>query len=99
MPVFRLKVPANALFFLNYMIEVSTFDPLPVDAIWLIWKLPARDPWSDSFDSAGYSFVYPVENFGTGTFLIHIMMVIVLIFWILPQLECAAFISKHPKFI
>ena len=92
-------MPANAVFFTSYMIEVATWDPLPIDAIWFIWSLPAKDPWSDSFDSIGYSFVYPVENFGIGTLMIHFVMLCALIVWILPQLECASPIFKHPKFI
>ena len=72
--MFHLIVPGNAIFFLKYMIEVATFDPLPVDAIWLIWNLPVKDPWSESFDSCGYSFIYPVENFGLGTFFIHFVL-------------------------
>ena len=56
LPLFRLKVPANASFMLDHLIEVATFDPVPVEAIWAIFPLPAQDPYSASFDSAGYSY-------------------------------------------
>ena len=98
LPVFRLKVPANALFFLTYMIEVATFDPVPVEAIWAIWNLPAKEPWSPSFDSAGYSYVFVVENFGMGAFFLHIFCAITIVFAVLPLLPCAGSIVKHRKF-
>ena len=31
--------------------------------------------------------------------MIHFMMLSALVFWILPKLECASSIFKHPKFI
>ena len=79
MPVLRLKVPSNATYFLNYLIEVATFDPLPIEAIWAVFQFPTKTPFDEAFDAAGYNYIYAIENFGTGTVVIHafsIMMVI-----------------------
>lgn len=71
LPVFRLKVPSNATYFLNFLIEVSTFDPLPIEAIWAVFPFPQKAPYDDAFDAAGYNYIYAIENFGTGTVMIH----------------------------
>ena len=76
MPLTRVKTPANADYVLDYLIEVATFDPLPVEAIWAILAFPERDPYNEAFDSAGYNYIYSVENLGTAFIMIHIYVFI-----------------------
>ena len=83
------------------MIDVSTFDPLPVEAIWAVFTLPAQEPYSESFDASGYSYLYSVENFGTGTLSIHLCIVSGLIILILTRIntKITSRVVQHPKFI
>ena len=83
------------------MIDVSTFDPLPVEAIWAVFTLPAQEPYSESFDASGYSYLYAVENFGTGTLTIHLCIISAVVVLILTRINTSVsnHIIKHPKFI
>ena len=99
--MFGLNEPANATFFLGWMIEVGTFDPLPIEAIWAIWEFPANEPYTDSFNDAGYSFLFSIENFGTGTVIIHFALITALIYFLVSKLRTswAREVTQHPKFI
>ena len=100
LPIYRLKVPANAEYFFEFMIQVATFDPLPIDAIWAVFTLPARDPYSDSFASSGYSYLFAVENFGSATVAIHLCAIAGVICLILPRISTSLTTSivQHSKF-
>ena len=89
MPLFQLNVPANASFFLDFLIEVATFDPLPVEAIWAVLEFPEKGAYNDSFDSAGYNYSYSIENLGTAFVLIHIYLILALISALLLKLKCS----------
>ena len=83
------------------MIEVGTFDPLPIEAIWAIFDFPANEPYSESFDDAGYSYLFSIENFGTGTVIIHFAVITALIYFLVSRLRTswAREITEHPKFV
>ena len=72
MQLFNLKFPANASFFLEFIINVATFDVLPIEAIWFFFDLPERGAYSLSFQSSGYEFTYLVENMGTCFFIVQV---------------------------
>ena len=40
MGLFNLKFPSNANFLLDFMVNVATFDFLPVEAIWFFFDFP-----------------------------------------------------------
>ena len=94
MPLFQLNVPANANLFLEFLIEVATFDPLPVEAIWAILEFPSREPYNDSFDSAGYNYSYAIENLGTAFVIIHVILLLVLICVVIRLLKCTKAIAS-----
>ena len=83
------------------MIEVATFDPLPVEAIWFVFDFPARDPFSDAFDSAGYNYQFAFENFGTATVMLHLYLIGMILCLIVlgSGLDCAQSIRQHTRFI
>ena len=87
LPLYQLKVPANSGYFFKFMIEIATFDPLPIDAIWAVFTFPARDSFSESFASAGYSHLYSIENFGTAALVIHAGVFAAAICLILPRIN------------
>ena len=60
------------------MIDIATFDPLPIEGIWLIFSFPSREAFSDAFDSSGYNYQYAFENFGTATIVIHVSLFLAL---------------------
>ena len=66
----NLKFPANAGFFLNFIVNIATFDPLPVEAIWMLFDFPELGSFSSSFANSGYEYVFLVENMGTCFFLV-----------------------------
>ena len=88
MPLLKLKVPANTNYFLLYLIEVATFDPLPVDYIWAVFDLPAKDAYSTSFENSGYEFIHSMENLGTMFVLIQIYIIISFLCFLLLCCDC-----------
>ena len=64
-PLFNLNFPANAGMFIEFIINIATFDLVPPDFILKIFTFPESEPYSDGFDTVGYSSQYPVENLGT----------------------------------
>ena len=79
LPLYRLKVPSNATLYMNYLIEVATFDPTPIEFIWTVFSFPQREPYEEAFDAAGYNYIYTIENFGTGAVLIHALIFVMLL--------------------
>ena len=75
MPLLKLKIPANTNYCLSYLVEVATFDPLPVEWIWAVFDLPAKESYNAAFDSAGYGFIHSMENLGTAFVLIQIFII------------------------
>ena len=37
MQLFNLKFPANAGFFLNFLVNIATFDVMPIEVIWFFF--------------------------------------------------------------
>ena len=72
MQLFNLKFPANAGFLLNFLVNVATFDIMPIEGIWFFFDLPERGAFSLSFASSGYEYTYLVENMGTCFFLVQV---------------------------
>ena len=74
MQLFNLKFPANAGFLLNFLVNVATFDVMPIEGIWFFFDLPERGAFSLSFASSGYEYTYLVENMGTCFFMVQIYL-------------------------
>ena len=74
MQLFNLKFPANAGFLLNFLVNVATFDVMPIEGIWFFFDLPERGAFSLSFASSGYEYTYLVENMGTCFFVVQIYL-------------------------
>ena len=87
LPVLRLLTPSNATYFLNYLIEVATFDPIPIEVIWSVFTFPEKHPFDAAFEASGYSYIYALENFGTGTVLIHVFVFAMLISGLLWKID------------
>ena len=69
-----MKFPANAGFLLNFLVNIATFDVMPIEVIWFFFDLPERGEFSPSFGSSGYDFIYLVENMGTCFFIVQIYL-------------------------
>ena len=70
MQLFNIKFPANAGFLLNFLVNVATFDIMPIEGIWFFFDLPEKGAFNLSFQSSGYEYTYLVENMGTCFFLV-----------------------------
>lgn len=71
LPLFDLAFPANASLTIEFIITVATFDLVPPEFILSIFTFPEDSSYfSESFDSTGYSSLYPIENLGTAWLLI-----------------------------
>jgi len=90
-------VPANAVFINTHLITVATFDPIPVEWIWMVLSLPSQESFGPSFEACGYDFAYTFENFGSGTVIIHASLVFALIILVLPYFPSQKIVA-HPKF-
>ena len=80
MPLFNAKMPANAGFFVSFLITVATFDLLPEKVLPLIFDLPVKEPYNLAFQSCGYGNMYAVLNLGTCWILINVY-IMQLLFW------------------
>jgi len=83
MPLLFTLFPANANFFITYIIPVATFDFLPEKVLSLIFDFPVKPGQSLAFEALGYGSMYPVENLSTCFFLFNIYLVLVFIWSIL----------------
>ena len=70
MGLFNLKFPSNANFLLDFMVNIATFDFLPIEAIWFFFDFPETGAFSLSFASSGYEFINLVENMGSCFFIV-----------------------------
>ena len=70
MQLFNAKFPANASFLIGFLVDVSTFDILPIEFVWYFLELPDRGSYNFNFASSGYEYVHVVENMGTSLLLI-----------------------------
>lgn len=75
MPLFYILFPANANFFLNFLISVATFDMLPSFVLPLIFDFPVKPSFNLAFQSCGYGSMYAVENLGTCFFLFNVYLI------------------------
>ena len=75
MMLFNIKFPANAGFLVTFLVEVSTFDMLPIEAIWYFLELPDRGSYNLSFASSGYEYLHVTENLGTATMLVQVYII------------------------
>ena len=61
LPLFNLLFPANANMFIEFVIDLATFDLVPPELILMIFSFPEdTEPFSMGFDTTGYSSMYPV---------------------------------------
>ena len=74
LPIFNTVFPANANFFISFLISVATFDILPGFIIPLIFDFPEREPYSLGLMTCGYGSRYSIGNLGTCFFLILLMI-------------------------
>ena len=74
MGLFNLKFPSNANFLLDFMVNVATFDFMPVEAIWFFFDFPESGSFSLSFASSGYEYINLIENMGTCFFMVQIYL-------------------------
>ena len=77
--LFNLKFPANASFMLSFMINVATFDLLPVEAIWFFFDFPEKGSFNLNFSNSGYDYIFLIENMGTQFFFVQIYLITCLI--------------------
>ena len=49
LPLIPVQFPANANFFINFLIGVATFDMLPPQVIPLFFTFPANEPYTLGF--------------------------------------------------
>jgi len=75
MPLLPVQFPANANFFITFLISVATFDMLPAQVIPFIFTFPENEPYTLGFDNCQYGSIYAVENLGTAFVLLNIYMI------------------------
>ena len=74
MQLFNLKFPANAGFLLNFLVNVATFDVLPIEAIWFFFDFPELGAYNPNFGDSGYDYIFLIENMGTCFFLVQVYL-------------------------
>ena len=74
MPLFFTPFPANANFFITFIITVATFDIMPEKVLPQIFDFPVKPGYNLAFEACGYGSMYPVMNLGTCFFLFNIYL-------------------------
>ena len=99
LPLLAISVPGNATLYLRHMMDVATFEILPVEATWAIFNLPPQEPYSDSSSRAGYTHQYMFENSRTATLLIHLFIPLAVVFALISLVtdKRVTVITKHPR--
>ena len=59
---------------MRYIIDVATFDFLPVELIWYLFDFPEAGAFSLNFQASGYEYMFILENMGTFFFLVQIYL-------------------------
>ena len=72
--LFDLKFPANASFLQGFLVNVATFDILPIEAIWWLFDFPELGAYNPNFADSGYEYTFLIENMGTCFFLVQIYL-------------------------
>ena len=72
--LFDLKFPANAGFLQNFLVNVATFDILPIEAIWWLFDFPELGAYNPSFGDSGYEYIFLIENMGTCFFMVQLYL-------------------------
>ena len=49
LPLFNLTFPANATFFMRFLIDIANFDLLPIEVIWYFFEFPEEGSFNLSF--------------------------------------------------
>jgi len=95
--MFDLKVPANAGYFLEGLIEVANFDPLPEEIVWAVFPLPSIEPFSNAFAAAGYDKIFILETFGSGLVVMHVAVLFAVV---MIALRCTKWkrLTEKPRF-
>ena len=74
MPLFFTLFPANANFFLTFIISVATFDILPEKVLPRIFDFPVKPGYNLAFEANNYGSMYPMMNLSTCFFLFNIYL-------------------------
>lgn len=72
LPLFFTTFPANANFFITFLIDVATFDMLPDDVIAFFFTFPEKDSYNLAFQATRYESVYAIANLGTCFMMINV---------------------------
>ena len=75
LPLFFVVFPANANFFLTFLIDVATFDFLPEGVISWFFAFPVKPSFNLAFQSCRYASMYAIENLSTCLFLFNIYII------------------------
>ena len=70
--MFNTTFPANANFFITFLISVATFDLLPEFVLPIFFDFPVKPPFNLAFQACGYGNMYSIMNLGTCFFLFNI---------------------------
>ena len=81
MPMFEgLKIPANSMTIVEYLIKLATFDLIDTSFIdELLYYWPEADPFTTNFEMAGIESVLLLANIGFSMYLIYMHILIVLV--------------------
>ena len=90
MPLFKTAFPANANFFIMFIITVATFDLLPETVLPIFFDFPVKPSYNQAFQDTGYASMFPVMNLGTCFFLFNIYLM-QLVIWMV----CSCFKDSY----
>ena len=93
MPLLNLTLPALLNIFFGYIIQIASFDLIPIQSLLLKrLNMIRRDPINANYEALGFLSMYCLINLGTILILMALIPVLVILQLILKAMRC-----KYPK--
>lgn len=79
LPLFNLAAPANTAIFFGFLMQIASFDLLPVEHIYDFWIEDKPDSLNSNFEAEGYETTYIIYNMGS--MIIAVVSFPILVVW------------------
>ena len=80
LPLFFTPFPANANYFVDYLIDIATFEACP-EEILNIFDFPVTESYNLAFQSTGYESMFAIGNLRTSVLMMNFWLLF-LVLWI-----------------
>ena len=80
LPLFFVKLPANASLFNNKVIDIVSFSVFPTDEInWILFFLPEVEPFSLNLQDMGFDTTFTLLNLGSILYIMAFYLILLVL--------------------